>query len=345
MSQQGILVSPRIGARSQPIGRVAILRALPGLGDMLCALPALASLRAGFPDAHVALIALERLDWVDERFPGLIDEWLGFPGYPGLPERCYDAGRLSAFLAEAGPARQWDVAIQMHGDGSVSTGFAAALGAERLIGSGLDGWYPRGGEAARWLALVEQLGIPAASETVRFPVTALDRDELAALGLPERRYVVLHPGASDPARRWSPARFAAIGDRLAQAGHTVVLTGTHGEREATGAVAAAMTRPAIDICGCTPLGVAAALLDGARAVVTNDTGMSHLAAAVGAPSVVIFLASDRTRWAPPNRALHRPVGAGRPDPLPGQPALAIVAPPPGVDDVLAELASLGLFDA
>lgn len=345
MLQLELVHAPRFVSRAQSPRRLILARALPGLGDMLCALPALASLRAALPHAHVALVALERAAWVDERFPGLIDEWLEFPGYPGLPERCYDAGRLGAFLAHAGPMRDWDVAIQMHGDGSVSNRFAAALGAKQLVGFGLDGRRPSGREPRRWLELVEDLGLPVGEDTVRFPTTATDRRELAALGLPARPYAVLHPGASDRARRWPAERFAAVGDALARAGLAVIVTGTNAEREATGGVAAAMTAPAMDICCRTPLGVAAALLEGARVVVTNDTGMSHLAAAVRAPSVVLFLASDRARWAPSNRALHRAVGAGRPDPAPGQPPLAIVAPPPRVADVLAELAALGVLGA
>jgi ADP-heptose:LPS heptosyltransferase len=64
------------------------------------------------------------------------------------------------------------------------------------------------------------------------------------------------------------------------------------------AVAAASRSPVVPLAGATTLGGFAALLQDAAVVVTNDTGTSHLAAAVGARSVVVFLVTDPARWAP-----------------------------------------------
>jgi len=67
------------------------------------------------------------------------------------------------------------------------------------------------------------------------------------------------------------------------------------------------------VSGATTLGALAVLVDGARVVLANDTGISHLAAARRTPSVIVFTASDPARWAPANRALHRVVLAARRD--------------------------------
>jgi ADP-heptose:LPS heptosyltransferase len=66
-----------------------------------------------------------------------------------------------------------------------------------------------------------------------------------------------------------------------------------------------MREPARDLAGCTTLGGLAALIARARLLVCNDTGVSHIAAAMRTPSVVIACGSDPKRWAPLDRELHR----------------------------------------
>jgi ADP-heptose:LPS heptosyltransferase len=110
---------------------------------------------------------------------------------------------------------------------------------------------------------------------------------------------VLHPGASSPTRRWPVERFAAVGDALAADGWDVVLTGVPGEREISAAVRTRMRAPATDLTGATTLGGLAALLRSCAVLIGNDTGSAHLAAAVGARSVTVFLAGDPVRWAHP----------------------------------------------
>jgi ADP-heptose:LPS heptosyltransferase len=109
-------------------------------------------------------------------------------------------------------------------------------------------------------------------------------------------YIVLHPGASVPARAWPAHRCAEAVEALADAGHRVLVTGGPGERELTAAVAG--TR-GVDLGGDTSLAEMAALLDGAAAVVVGNTGPAHLAAAVGTPVVSLFSpVVPAARWAP-----------------------------------------------
>jgi ADP-heptose:LPS heptosyltransferase len=68
-----------------------------------------------------------------------------------------------------------------------------------------------------------------------------------------------------------------------------------------------MQVPAVNLAGQTTLGELAALVKGACLVVCNDTGVSHMAAALRVPSIVLFSASEPERWAPANRELHRSV--------------------------------------
>jgi ADP-heptose:LPS heptosyltransferase len=182
-------------------------------------------------------------------------------------------------------------------------------------------------EVRRHLALWQALsGDDDVREDTRLelPVRPEDHAELDAIlqsmGPPGRRlraqpFAILHPGAADPARRWAADRFAAVGDHLAAQGLLPAVTGVAAEARQTSAVIRKMRHQAVNLTGRTSLGALAALVSRAGIVVSNDTGMSHVADAVGCPSVVLFLGSDPVRWAPLDRIRHVAVVA--PDLGPG----------------------------
>ncbi len=292
---------------------VAIVRLRVGLGDLLCGVPALRALRRARPDLHVALVTWAEMAPVVEREAAYVDELVPFPGYPGIPERPVDADGWAAF---AGAAERFDVAVQAYGDNLAANEVCARSGAGALAGF----WptaaagdpplhhlrYPRHlHEVERHLRLVELLGVPVgddpAERALEFPVLpgdeALDADLRGRHGLMPGTYVVLHPGATSPSRRWPVERFAAVADALAADGLRVVVTGVPAERDVTGAVVRAARSGPLDLTGATGLGGFAQLLRSAALVVANDTGTAHLAAAVGTPSVTVFLAGDPVRWA------------------------------------------------
>jgi ADP-heptose:LPS heptosyltransferase len=116
---------------------------------------------------------------------------------------------------------------------------------------------------------------------------------------------VVHPGATAESRRWPADRFAAVADALAGRGFAVVLTGVPSERDLVGEIAARLREPALDLAGRTSLGGIAAVVDGARVVVSSDTGIVQLAVARRTPSVTVYLAGDARRWRGADRARHR----------------------------------------
>lgn len=302
--------------------RIAVVRALNGLGDMLCVVPALRALRSGWPDATISLVGLPSADWFVERFGDYIDELIEFPGFPGIPERSPNVERLPEFLSSVQEV-SFDLAVQMHGSGITSNPFATLLNARKTAGFFLPGQfcpdpdlffpYPADkSEIRRWLELTERLHLPEVNEDLEFPVSREDRQAFQSIqsrhDLRPGAYVCVHPGAAEEVRRWPPERFAAVADELHDHGLQPVLTGTAEEAPLTREVAAKMTTSPVDLAGRTSLGAAAALLEDARLLVANDTGVSHLAAAVATPSVIVFLASDPDRWAPLNSIRHRAVG-------------------------------------
>jgi ADP-heptose:LPS heptosyltransferase len=150
----------------------------------------------------------------------------------------------------------------------------------------------------------------------------------------ERPYVVVHPGASVPARAWAPERHAALVDALAAGGRRVVVTGSGEERPLTATVAGAPRPGVVDLGGRVDLAGLAAVLGGAEAVVAGNTGPAHLAAAVGTPVVSLFApVVPAVRWRPwgvPHELLGDQGAAcagtrARVCPLPGHPCLDGVA--------------------
>lgn len=161
-------------------------------------------------------------------------------------------------------------------------------------------------------------------------------------GLPDR-YVVVHPGASVPARMWAPDRSAALVTALRAEGREVVVTGGPGERSLTAAVAGAPRPGVTDLGGRTGLAALAEVLAGADCVVVGNTGPAHLAAAVGAPVAWLHAPTvPAVRWHPwrvPYVRLAREVPCAgcraRTCPVPGHPCL----------DPLPVAAVLGAVDA
>ena len=298
-----------------PPGRIAVFRALV-LGDMLCAVPALRAFKQAWPHVELALIGLPWARELAQRLP-MVDRFIEFPGYPGLPESMPDIDALPDFL-RAMQRESFDLLLQMHGSGRITNPLLAACGARRMAGFVEPGGYvPEGGHFVAWptqgheierlLALVDGLGLARCGTGLEFPLNDTDRIELASVwpgAYGGRPYVCVHAGAQLPSRRWPTDRFAQVADTLAEEGFDIVLTGNSVEAPLVREVAAAMRHPAVDLAGRTNLWTLGALIEHARLLVCNDTGVSHVAAALGTPSVVVSSGADVSRWAPLDRARH-----------------------------------------
>jgi ADP-heptose:LPS heptosyltransferase len=158
-------------------------------------------------------------------------------------------------------------------------------------------------------------------------------------------YVVVHPGASVPARAWAPERNARLVESLADAGTRVVVSGAPGEERLTALVAGRARPQVVDLGGPTDLATLAEVIAGAGAIVVGNTGPAHLAAAVGTPVVSLFAPTvPAVRWRP-WRVPHVLLGeqdiscAGcraRKCPVEGHPCLGVVT----VGDAVAAVAHL-----
>jgi ADP-heptose:LPS heptosyltransferase len=301
--------------------QIAVLRALQ-LGDLLCAVPAFRALRSALPETEVVLLGLPWARSFVDRFDDYIDDFMEVPGFPGLPEQAPAPDRLPTFLGEV-QARRFDLVLQMHGCGTITNPLAMLFGGRRTAGFYLPGQYcpdpatflpypAHEPEIRRHLRLLQFLGVPPRGEELEVPLRPEDEAALNKLDAGGELhtagpYVCLHAGARALEGRWPVECFAAVADRLAARGLQIVLTGSGDEVDLARRLAAGMQARALNLAGQTNLGGLAALLYHARLLICNDTGVSHLAAALRTPSVVVFTRPESQGWPPLDRVRHRVV--------------------------------------
>ncbi len=299
---------------------IIILRALM-LGDLLCAVPAFRALRTAFPASRITLVGLPWARSFVDRFSHYFDDFMEFPGYPGLPECPPDIARIPDFFKDI-QEQKFDMALQMHGSGSFVNSIVMMMGAHLSAGFYEKGeycpdplWFTpfpiEEHEIKIYLRLMGFLGIPLQGLHLEFPLMSQDEQEFMRIPeageLTRSDYVCVHAGARLLTRRWHPERFAQVADQLADQGLKVVLTGSAEEAELVQSVSAQMQRPHINLAGQTTLGALAVLLKGSRLLVSNDTGVAHVASALQVPSVVVVTGSDPQRWGLLNTDIHKTV--------------------------------------
>lgn len=136
------------------------------------------------------------------------------------------------------------------------------------------------------------------------PMPFADYDPGHAIEAPAAPWLCLMPGSTWPSKAWPVAHFRDLASTARAAGLEIVVLGVPAEAAICAEVARGLGR---DLCGRTSLKEAAAWLRGARAAVGNDSGLSHLAAACGTPTLAIYGATDpggSTPWGPRSAALR-----------------------------------------
>ena len=308
---------------------------LDNLGDVLMATPAIAALHAGLPGARLTLLtspagaaAAPHLDDVDDaiafRAPWVRHE-------DGGPDAL---GAEEAALIERLRAERFDAAVVF--TSCTQSALPAALLC-RLAGiplrlahcrenpyALLSDWVAETDvvgdgmrhEVARQLDLVGSVGFAAGEDTrLRFTVRAADRRALAArlavAGAGDARpWIVVHPGASAPSRRYPAARFGSAADAIAHAsGARVVFSGGADEAPLIEEARRAMRHGSLSLAGNLALGELAALIEGADLLLANNSGPAHLAAALGTPVVDLYALTNpqHTPWRVAARVLNRDV--------------------------------------
>ena len=170
-------------------------------------------------------------------------------------------------------------------------------------------------EVQRQLDLVRSVGYDTHDEGLHMRFDAKDGWRMQRIfeeagGSLDKPYIVVHPGASAPSRRYPPERFGTAADALTDAtGCQIVFTGSADELPLVAQVTACMRRPSITLAGRLNLGQLAALIASAQTLLCNNTGPAHVAAAVGTPVVVLYALTNpqHTPWRVNSRVLSHDV--------------------------------------
>jgi heptosyltransferase-2 len=275
--------------------RRVLIRLPNWLGDLLMARPLLHALRASLPDAFVTAVGKPASRLLDRE--RLWNDWKPWPEARALLRR--EPSHDSAVVLPPSFSSAWSLPRGI----GVRSGFAGEWRSWLLTHP----WRrpPRGEMhlSQEYLQLGDPVGArsasaampalaPSAAETENARRTAQ-----AALG--ERPYLVLGPGAAyGPAKRWPVERFAALGKRCVERGLGVLVCGAANDRAEAEAVATEIGTSARSLAGTTSTEEQLALCAGAAGTICNDSGLAHLAAATGAPTVVIF-GSTSSAWTAP----------------------------------------------
>ncbi len=292
------------------VKRVLVIR-LRSIGDTVLTTPSLYALRRFVPNAQIDVL-LE--DWVAPVFAGLdlIDRVITIPK---------DSTAARARIARELRATRYDVVYNLHG-GTTATFLTRSTGARHRVGfenyqyarlhnhvapSPLQIWQrPTLHSVEQQLALIGWTGVPVTDR----PPTRLTVTESAGQSASEKLraagfdrfdhgepFALIHPTAAFDTKQWATENFARVATELRQRNLTPVVVVAPNERSFADALRPPTSGKIVAVDNLS-LPEVTAVAARAQLFVGNDSGIAHIAAAAGAPCVVIFGSSNRNHWRP-----------------------------------------------
>jgi len=275
---------------------------LGGIGDVLLAQPSLRLLKQSGVELSVAVVErafglLSRWDFVDEVIPIALNSKI-------------DLFKKLLYLRK----KNYDLAINMR---TIHSKLSAVkvrmmfkiINADSTAGRNTDNRasffnlfinekeYGGKHEIEYCSQQVKELGIENIESDIKWYWQEDDLKIIDEMGL--KNYAVVHPGAAVESKRWPLNRFKAIVEYLLKEKvEKVVITGSIGEKQMVDKVSTVFDENVVNLAGKTSLLESAAVIYKSSIVVTNDTGLMHIAASMNKPLVVVFGPGDLTRYDP-----------------------------------------------
>lgn len=278
------------------LARVGIM-AFETIGDTLLAASLVASLRAGIPGLQVVVFASRGNAGVLPLIDG-IDQVVAVPLTRPLAAIAAIRSVPVDAMIDIGQWPRWYALLCALARAQVTIGFATPGQARHFA---YDFAIPHGADVHE-LQNFQRLLTPFAGLTPLPPQRALKPVGAVPAGIGAKApYVVVHPWASGfnfPAREWAQDRWVALIARIAGAGCTVLVAGGPADVARVDALLAACPGLPVQSIAGTPLPGLAAILAGAQAVVSVNTGVMHLAALLDVPLVALHGPTSRRRWGP-----------------------------------------------
>jgi heptosyltransferase-2 len=300
-----------------PLNKI-LMRGPNWVGDSVLAIPAMKAVRARFPEAEITLLVRPWVSGVFKSAP-FIDHLWSEPRPSGLSDwmRITKSIRQNHFdMALLFPNSFESAAMIFLGRVPQRVGYATD-GRRWLLTNSLKPSSEKRHQVHYYLDLAEAVSAEVAQPSIAIEATAEERTQAARLlaseGIaPDRRYLVLNPGAAyGSAKRWGEEGFAEAGDTLAaELDIDVAIVGSQVERSIAESIQKQMRSRVAVLNGKTSLETLIGVIANASLVLTNDSGPMHIAAALGVPTVAVFGSTDHVvtgPWGPRARVVREPV--------------------------------------
>jgi len=262
-----------------------LLITLSNIGDAIMTTPVMEALHRKYPQAVMDIVA-------DARSCRLF-EYCPYRGEIILKDK-QSGWRGTVALVRKLRTRHYDLVVDLRTDG-----LSLLLRAKRRLtrrGSRPSGYHA----VERHFGVISQREKLAEIPAMRIWLTDAEpgfaREQTA--GLPGNRWLALGPGANWAPKRWPTGHFCKLVDEQQEKFDAVILLGSQADQLICKQVADKLPLPCINLAGCTDLLQVAAILAQVQLFVGNDSGLGHLAAASGTPTVTVFGPGDPLRYHP-----------------------------------------------